>query len=188
MNTRTILTGALLSVSTIAAVTTCGGTAAAPVITPVPAAYRTAVRSAGALCPQITPALIAATLDVETGWNANAKSTIGDLGPGQLPPALWAEYARDDVGTGTADPTNPVDGTMAVGRALCAIATDVDTDIAQGKVHPNATGLYLAAYNTGQDALLAAHGMPTGGDYTTNTQPYVHRALTEAAAYTAAGV
>ena len=37
--------------------------------------------------------------------------------------------------------------------------------------------LYLAAYNAGEGAVLSAGGMPSGGDYTTQTQPSADRIL-----------
>lgn len=44
----------------------------------------------------------------------------GRLGPMQLPPAVWAQFAGDGNADGAADPQNVFDSTLAAGRWLCS--------------------------------------------------------------------
>lgn len=156
----------------------------------VPAEYEPWLRKAGVMCPQISSALLAGDQKQESKFNRMARSTSGADGPAQFMPGTWAAYGRDDDGNGVISPNDIGDATMAQGRYFCAIAKQIDGWIDSGRVKPDSdgrVGLYVAAYNAGEGAILNAGGMPSGGDYTTQTRPYVKAVLGYAREFAAAG-
>lgn len=97
-------------------------------------------------------------------------------------------YGRDDDGNGTTSIWDDGgDAIMAQGRYFCAIAAQVDGWLADGSVTGDPKSLYIASYNAGEGAVKNAGGMPSGGDYTTQTQPYVAKVLAYEAEFAAPG-
>lgn len=145
----------------------------------VPDEFLPWLRQAGSLCPQIKASLLAAQIQQESSFDTQAVSGAGAQGAAQFMPGTWPGYGRDDDGNGQASPFDVGDAVMAQGRYMCAIAKTIDGAITDGRVEaPNGPEqLYLAAYNAGEGAVLSAGGMPSGGDYTTQTQPYADRIL-----------
>jgi cell wall-associated NlpC family hydrolase len=131
---------------------------------------------AGSLCPGISPPLLAAQIDAESGWNPSAVSASGAEGIAQFLPATFATYARNDDGTGNVSPFNPVDAVMAMGRYDCALLADVS-----GLTGQTPVSLMLAAYNAGVGAVLAFQGIPPYPE----TEAYVGRVESLVAIYTA---
>ena len=130
----------------------------------VPAAYAPWVAKAAGSCPVLTPSLVAAQLQVESGWDPAAVSPAGAQGLAQFMPGTWPGYGRDENGDGTADPRDPPDAIMALARYDCALSGQVASVPAGDKV-----GLMLAAYNAGPGAVLTAGGIPPYPE----TQAYV---------------
>ena len=159
--------------------TTAGETGADVRAGSVPDEFLPWLRQAGSLCPQIKASLLAAQIQQESAFNPQAVSSAGAQGAAQFMPGTWPGYGRDDDGNGQVSPFDIGDAVMAQGRYMCAIAKTIDEAIADGRVQaPNGPEqLYLAAYNAGEGAVLSAGGMPSGGDYTTQTQPYADRIL-----------
>ncbi|MCE5292024.1 MAG: peptidoglycan DD-metalloendopeptidase family protein [Nocardiaceae bacterium] len=145
----------------------------------VPGEFLPWLRQAGSLCPQIRASLLAAQIQQESAFNPQAVSSAGAQGAAQFMPGTWPAYGRDDDGNGQASPFDVGDAVMAQGRYMCAIAKTIDQAISDGRVKApdGPEQLYLAAYNAGEGAVLSAGGMPSGGDYTTQTQPYADRIL-----------
>jgi cell wall-associated NlpC family hydrolase len=141
----------------------------------VPARYRQWVLQAGSLCRAFPPAVMAAQLDAESGWNERAVSPAGAEGLSQFMPSTWAVWGRDVNGDGSADPFDPADAIMAQGRYDCALAEQVSS------VGGDITQLALAAYNAGPGAVLSARGIPPFPE----TQAYVARIMHLAAGYAA---
>ena len=63
----------------------------------VPAKYQPLVQKWGNLCPAINPALLAAQLYQESGWNPRAQSPAAAQGIAQFIPGTWAA-SRDRRG------------------------------------------------------------------------------------------
>lgn len=104
----------------------------------IPAKYRRYadyIRSAGTACADVTPALVAGLIDVETGWNPRT-SGDGAQGLGQFMPATWQGAGRDGDKDGKKDVNNPADAIIATGDYLCYIAKKVKEYHKDGKI-PN---------------------------------------------------
>jgi hypothetical protein len=144
----------------------------------VPAEFEPWVRRAGTVCPGISSSLIAAQLKAESGFRSGASTPVsatGARGPAQFMPATWAVWGRDGDGNGTVDVNSVADAVMSQAALMCADYASVANAIGLGTVSGDPVDLTLAAYNAGFGAVLAARGMPTGGDYSAQTQPYVAR-------------
>lgn len=120
----------------------------------VPAQYRPLVASS-ALANGIAPALLAALLQAESGYNPRAVSPVGAQGIAQFMPGT----AR---GMGLADPFDPTQAIPAAARLLA------------GHIRRfGSAALALAAYNAGPGAVQRYGGIPPYAE----TQGYVARIL-----------
>lgn len=137
----------------------------------VPEQYRELVNSAGATCEGITPGIIGAQIQQESGWNPTATSGAGAQGISQFMPATWATAGKDHNGDGKADPLDPADAIPSQARYLCDQLAAVDAAIADGRLPAGSdrVELALAAYNAGLGAVLSAGGIPPYAE----TQNYV---------------
>jgi cell wall-associated NlpC family hydrolase len=129
---------------------------------------------AASLCPDLSAPLLAAQIDVESGWNPSAVSPAGAEGIAQFIPATFAAYGRNDDGTGNVSPFNPVDAVMAMGRYDCALLMDVP---ALSDISP--VSLMLAAYNAGIGTVLSSRGIPPYPE----TEAYVAKVESLVASY-----
>jgi soluble lytic murein transglycosylase-like protein len=140
---------------------------------PVPAEFEPWIQRAGHKCAGITPGLIAAQVYTESTFVVTATSYSNAQGPGQFIPETWARWGVDADADGSTDPYSIADSVMALADFMCFNIDSVRADIAAGKVTGDPVDLALAAYNAGLGAVQHAGGMPEGGDYSTQTQPYV---------------
>ena len=156
----------------------------------VPPTFEPWIRKAGAMCPQISGSLLAAQLEQESGFQTGAVSSVGAQGPAQFMPGPWPSWGKDDDKNGQVSPNDIGDAVMAQGRFMCAIAKNIDSAVASGRVKDDYPGgkpaLYLASYNAGEGAVLEAGGMPSGGNYSTQTRPYADKILARERTFRAA--
>lgn len=151
----------------------------------VPTQYQKWINEAGSLCPEVTPALIAAQLNQESGFNPSAVSPAGAQGIAQFEPGTWASPGvAFDADGGGASVWDPADAIVSEGHYMCGLAANLRADLAAGRVHGDLTALTLAAYNCGQGCVENAGGIPAIGE-TTN---YVTRITAVAAGYAAPAV
>jgi cell wall-associated NlpC family hydrolase len=116
------------------------------------------VSEAGSLCPVITPAVIAAQTETESGWDPTDVSPAGAEGIAQFLPGTWPSYGGNDDGAGDVSPFNPADAIMAEGRYDCALAAEF-APLAASSGTPDLS-LALAGYNAGAQAVTSAGGIP----------------------------
>lgn len=133
----------------------------------VPAAYQTLVQKWGNLCPAINPALLAAQLYQESGFNPRAQSHASAQGIAQFIPGTWATHGIDGNGDGKRDVWDPDDAIPSAAAYDCKLAQYVKN------VPGNPTHNMLAAYNAGPDAVIRYQGVPPYKE----TQNYVKRIL-----------
>ncbi|MFI2437273.1 NlpC/P60 family protein [Streptomyces sp. NPDC018693] len=131
----------------------------------VPAAYRALVQRWGNLCPALNPALLAAQLYQESGWNPKVVSHADARGIAQFIPSTWATHGVDGDGDGDRDIWDPNDAIPSAASYDCALAKDVKD------VPGDVTNNMLAAYNAGPYRVIRAGGVPAISE----TQNYVKR-------------
>ncbi|MGW2181268.1 C40 family peptidase [Streptomyces sp. NPDC001732] len=124
----------------------------------VPAEFRTWILKAANVCPhpELTPALLAAQLSQESGFQQRAESVVGAQGPAQFMPGTWTTWGRDDDKNGEASPWDVGDAVMSQGRMMCSL-------IQQAKnsgYRDDPRRLALAGYNAGWGAVQRYRGVP----------------------------
>ncbi|MFD9225673.1 NlpC/P60 family protein [Streptomyces sp. NPDC060064] len=120
----------------------------------VPALYQPLVQKWGNLCPAINPALLAAQLYQESGWNPKAQSPAAAQGIAQFIPGTWAAHGVDGDKDGDRDVWDPADAIPSAASYDCELAGYVK------KAPGNATDNMLAAYNAGAYAVIKYQGVP----------------------------
>lgn len=142
----------------------------------IPAELVGAILNAGRTCATLSPGLLAAQLQQESGFNPQARSPVGAQGIAQFLPGTWSAYGGDADGDGRADPYNPADAIPAAARYDCAVAAAV------AHLPGDPRRLMLAAYNAGPGAVLTHGGVPPYAE----TQTYVERITVREPAMTSA--
>jgi len=127
----------------------------------VPPEYEAWVIKAGSMCAEVSPPLIAAQIEVESGWNPQAVSPAGAEGFSQFMPYTWPTYGRDEDGNGVVSPFDPADAIMAQGRFDCAAAEQGKKDLEAGRISGDLTDIVLVSYNCGYGCILD-RGSPYG--------------------------
>jgi murein DD-endopeptidase MepM/ murein hydrolase activator NlpD len=134
----------------------------------VPAGYEPLLRQAGRTCVGVTAPLLAAQIEVESGWNPRAVSPAGAQGLAQFMPATWAGQGVDGDGDGVRDPFNAADAIVSQAAFLCQLLAAVTGD---RQLAGDPLDLALGAYNAGLGAVQRAGGIPPYPE----TQNYVRR-------------
>ncbi|WP_218055974.1 C40 family peptidase [Actinobaculum suis] len=137
----------------------------------VPAQYQEIVLRAGSICPEITPPIIAAQIEAESGWNPDATSPVGARGIAQFMPATWASSGMDGDGDGKADIDNPIDAIWSQGNLMCSHVSTISRVAQSGEVKGDIVDLALAAYNAGLGRIWSFGGVPPFAE----TQNYIKK-------------
>lgn len=141
----------------------------------VPDEYVTWIQRASAECESVTPELLAAQIAAESSFIASAVSPANAQGPSQFIPETWEIWGVDADGDGQANPFSIPDATVSQARLMCHNLASTSSGVESGSMAGDPVDLALAAYNAGLGAVQQAAGMPSGGEYTTQTQPYVEK-------------
>lgn len=149
---------ALLVVGTYSAAagiaTGAGGRAGGLAKGAVPGKYQPLVQKWGNLCPTLSPAVLAAQLYSESGWNPGAVSPADARGIAQFIPGTWATHGIDGDGDGDRDIWDPNDAIPSAASYDCELARYV------AKVPGDPVKNMLAAYNAGPGAVKQYGGVP----------------------------
>ncbi|MFI7246268.1 NlpC/P60 family protein [Streptomyces qinglanensis] len=120
----------------------------------VPAAYAQLIEKWGNKCPALNPALLAAQLKQESGFDPDAQSPAKAQGIAQFIPGTWATHGLDANGDGKRDVHDPEDAIPSAASYDCKLAANVK------HVAGNASDNMLAAYNAGPYAVIKYGGVP----------------------------
>lgn len=145
---------ALLVVGTYTAASGLAGRGVGLAKGAVPATYQSLVQQWGNLCPALNPALLAAQLYQESGWDPNAVSPADARGIAQFMPGTWATHGIDANGDGKRDINDPEDAIPSAATYDCKLAGYVED------VPGDPTDNMLAAYNAGPYAVIKYNGVP----------------------------
>lgn len=138
---------------------------------PVPWAYRSYIEAAGHQCSApVTPALIAAILKAESGFDPGLRSPETDeYGIARWTPWVFQQWAEDQDGGG-ASPTSAADSIHALGRYLCGIHSRPEF----AEVPGEPALLLAAAFRGGSKRVIAANGIPPAvRDYVDRVAGYI---------------
>ncbi|MGW5350405.1 protein kinase domain-containing protein [Streptomyces sp. NPDC004031] len=153
------------------------GTRAAPVApladalpagSDVPVTLRPAIDQATRLCvqPEVTPALVAAMLKAESGFDVHARRPATDeYGVAMWTPRVFASWAVDGDLDGTKDYMSPPDAIATMGVYLCWI----DQQLKQRGMRGDLPSWIAASYRTSVRTVLDAGGVPA------RLRPYVDK-------------
>lgn len=136
---------------------------------PINAAWVPWVNKAGALCRDITAALVAAQIDVESSWSPDARAVNppergGDaMGLAQFQAGTWQSWGKDADGDGVSSPFDPEDAIMAMAALMCDLLRWAREGIGSGSLAGDPLDVALAAYNCGRGCVTAARGVPVAG-------------------------
>ncbi|WP_049572030.1 NlpC/P60 family protein [Streptomyces sp. SBT349] len=142
----------------------------------VPPEYAELVQIWGNSCPTLSPAILAAQLGQESGWQPDVESHAAAQGIAQFIPSTWATHGIDANGDGEANVWDPEDAIPSAARYDCSLAGYVD-DIPGDPVDN-----MLAAYNAGPYAVIQYNGVPPYEE----TRNYVRIIRSAEAGYAAA--
>ncbi|MDT0305587.1 bifunctional lytic transglycosylase/C40 family peptidase [Streptomyces sp. DSM 44917] len=120
----------------------------------VPPEYAALVQRWGNLCDTLSPAILAAQLNQESGWRADAQSHAAAQGIAQFIPSTWATHGIDANGDGRADVWDPEDAIPSAASYDCSLAGYVED------VPGDPVDNMLAAYNAGPYAVIRYGGVP----------------------------
>src|SRR4051812_21045552 len=129
----------------------------------VPAEDAALMERYGHMCPELSPALLAAQLYQESGFNSTIVSPAGAIGIAQFMPGTWPNWSSPQDGDGKQDPTNPADAIPAAARYDCALAHQLSG------IGGDHVANMLAGYNAGPGAVQQYQGIPPYAE----TQHYV---------------
>lgn len=124
-------------------------------------------------CDALTPALLAAQIYLEGGFQPHEANSAGAMGYTQFIPGTWATYGFrvDDSGkqvgaAGEGDPNNVADAVMAQARLNCENVDTIKGWQDEGKVSKTEDmhRMMFAAYQGGAGSVLEAGGMPNYSD------------------------
>ncbi|MEU4569460.1 lytic transglycosylase domain-containing protein [Micromonospora sp. NPDC023956] len=135
----------------------------------VPAALADTVEDAGSTCSAIGPIVIAAQIEVASGWDPAKVGPGGRVGISQLPPDVFTRYGEDTDDNDETSALDEEDSIMAQARYVCALAGEVRTLLDNGQAIGDPLDLTLVAYDQGIDAVREAGGIPS----TNEAQSYV---------------
>ncbi|MFE6056638.1 serine/threonine-protein kinase [Kitasatospora sp. NPDC056446] len=143
---------------------------AIPAGSDVPVAYRGMIDVAARRCPEpeVTPALLAAMLKAESGFDPNAaRPETGEYGIAMWTPAVFGAWAKAAAHPGPTSYLDPGDAIAAMGNYVCWL----DQQLKRAGLTRDLPALVTAAYRTSDKTVEAAGRVPE------RVRPHVDKVL-----------
>ncbi|MFI8086249.1 protein kinase [Kitasatospora sp. NPDC086009] len=159
--------------SATAALAPAGGI---PAGSDIPEALRGPIQDAARRCPEpeITPALLAAVLKAESGFDPEAaRPETGEYGVAMWTPTVFNAWAQDGDHDGTKDYMDPADAIVSMGNYVCWL----DQQLKRRGYTRDLPALITAGYRTSDKTVADAGGVPD------RVKPHVARVLGYLAEY-----
>ena len=128
-----------------------------------PAEFAAPLTEFGTACEGLTPTVLAAQLQTDSGFRAGAVSPAGAIGYAQMMPQTWDRYGHGG------DPNNPRDAVRALAELDCSLLAVAHGRGCHGE---DAVRVMLAMYNAGEAAVRGCT-VPANGE----ADRYVARVL-----------
>ncbi len=128
-----------------------------------PAEFAAPLTEFGTACEGLTPTVLAAQLQTDSGFRAGAVSPAGAIGYAQMMPGTWDRYGHGG------DPNNPRDAVRALAELDCSLLAVAQARECLGE---DAVRAMLAMYNAGESAVRGCT-VPANGE----TDRYVAQVL-----------
>ncbi|WP_354644108.1 serine/threonine-protein kinase [Kitasatospora camelliae] len=125
----------------------------------VPADLREPITQAARRCPEpeVTPALIAAMLKAESGFDADAaRPETQEYGIAMWTPSVFTAWAQDGDLDGDKDYMSPPDAVISMGSYVCWLAQQFK----RRGLREDLPGLLAAGYRTSDKTVAEARGVP----------------------------
>jgi predicted chitinase len=132
------------------------------------------IEGASQECDLVNPAVLAAQIEVESGFDANLVGPDGEQGISQLPPDKFTEYGEDDDDNGKVSALDVKDSIFAQARYLCALGEKVQELLDDQKIIGDLLTLTLLAWDVGLEAVEQSGGIAAPS---LKSYPYRVRAL-----------
>ncbi|RSM96376.1 lytic transglycosylase domain-containing protein [Streptomyces sp. WAC 01325] len=122
------------------------------------------IQDAGGICPEITPVVIAAQLEVASGYKTDKVSETGEEGISQLNREVFKRLGRDGDGDGEISALDPADSIATQGIYMCELADRLRPLAAEGDPERSVLSLALAAYKVGPEQVREAGAVPASAE------------------------
>ncbi len=143
----------------------------------VPRELRDVITGTAQRCPEpeVTPALLAAMLKAESGFDPNAaRPDTQEYGIAMWTPAVFNAWAQDGDNDGDKDYLSPPDAIVSMGDYVCWL----DQQLKHRGMTENLPALVVAGYRTSDKTVAAAGRVPD------RVRPHVDKVMNYLAQYT----
>ncbi|MFI7602616.1 glycoside hydrolase family 19 protein [Actinoplanes sp. NPDC049681] len=117
------------------------------------------LKAAAKECDLLSPAVLAAQIDVESGFDAKKAGPDGEKGISQVPAEAFKKFGKDDDDNGTVSALDAGDSIHAQARYLCSLGDEVQRLLDEKKVIGDKLTLTLLAWDKGIDHVREVGGI-----------------------------
>jgi hypothetical protein len=107
------------------------------------------LKDAAGQCDLLSPAVLAAQIEVESGFDADKVGADGEKGVSQVPTDAFTKFGKDDDENGKVSALDAKDSIFAQARYLCSLADEVQKLLDDKKAVGDKLTLTLVAWHQG---------------------------------------
>ncbi|PRY29592.1 glycoside hydrolase family 19 protein [Pseudosporangium ferrugineum] len=132
------------------------------------------LKDAAKECDLLSPAILAAQIEVESGFRADKEGPDGKKGISQVPAKAFEKFGKDDDNNGKVSALDAEDSIFAQARYLCSLAKEVQQLLDDKKAIGDKLTLTLLAWEKGIDYVKEAGG---AGQFDLSGYPFRVRSM-----------